>query len=95
MYITIIYNKKINLPIYGELVNSHNTFPRVFPLFPHAVMGKFSSISLIKPENIFTLKSQHPAASSTLFGCQSIEFTVDLIGFFICFETHQSFACSK
>ena len=36
-----------------------------------------------------------PAASKTLFGCQSIERTVDLMGFLRSFETHQSLSSSK
>ena len=36
-----------------------------------------------------------PAASKTLFGCQSIERTVDLIGFLRSFETHQLLSSSK
>ena len=36
-----------------------------------------------------------PAASKTLFGCQSIERTVDLMGFLRSFETHQLLSSSK
>ena len=36
-----------------------------------------------------------PAASKTLFGCQSMERTVDLIGFLRSFETHQLLSSSK
>ena len=36
-----------------------------------------------------------PAANKTLFGCQSTERTVDLIGFLRSFETHQSLSLSK
>ena len=36
-----------------------------------------------------------PAASKTLFGCQSTERTVDLMGFLRSFETHQSLSSSK
>jgi hypothetical protein len=42
-----------------------------------------------------TLKSADPATSKTLFGCQSIEVIVERMGFFICFDTHQSFSLSK
>ena len=36
-----------------------------------------------------------PAANKTLFGCQSMERTVDLIGFLRSFETHQLLSSSK
>jgi hypothetical protein len=36
-----------------------------------------------------------PAARSTLLGCQSTASTVDLIGFFRSFDTHQLFSESK
>jgi len=36
-----------------------------------------------------------PAASKMLFGCQSMERTVDLMGFLRSFETHQSLSSSK
>jgi hypothetical protein len=36
-----------------------------------------------------------PAASSTLFGCQSTESTVERIGFLSCFATHQLLSGSK
>lgn len=36
-----------------------------------------------------------PAASKTLFGCQSTERTVDRIGFFSCLAIHQLFSGSK
>lgn len=36
-----------------------------------------------------------PAANRTLFGCQSIERTVDLMGFLRSFETHQLLSSSK
>jgi len=36
-----------------------------------------------------------PAASKTLFGCQSMERTVERIGFFNCFATHQLLSGSK
>jgi hypothetical protein len=36
-----------------------------------------------------------PAANRTLFGCQSMERTVDLIGFLSSFETHQLLSSSN
>ena len=36
-----------------------------------------------------------PAASKTLFWCQSMERTVDLIGFLRSFDTHQLLSSSK
>jgi len=39
--------------------------------------------------------SAQPAANKTLFGCQSMERTVDLIGFLRSFETHQLLSSSK
>ena len=36
-----------------------------------------------------------PAANKTLFGCQSMERAVDLIGFLRSFETHQLLSSSK
>ena len=39
--------------------------------------------------------SAPPAASNTLFGCQSTERTVDRIGFFNCLATHQLFSGSN
>jgi len=36
-----------------------------------------------------------PAASKTLFGCQSTERTVERIGFLSCFATHQLLSGSK
>jgi hypothetical protein len=40
-------------------------------------------------ENTLAFMSALPAARRTLFGCQSMESTVDRIGFFKSFETHQ------
>jgi hypothetical protein len=42
-----------------------------------------------------TLESAPPAASNTLFGCQSTPRTVLRIGFFRCLLTHQSPSSSK
>jgi hypothetical protein len=46
-------------------------------------------------ENTRAFISALPAARRTLFGCQSTESTVDLIGFFNSLDTHQSFSGSK
>ena len=54
-----------------------------------------SSTSLMYAENTRAFISALPAANSTLFGCQSIESTVDLIGFLSNFDTHQLFSESK
>jgi hypothetical protein len=55
----------------------------------------FLSTSLIYAEKTRAFMSALPAASKTLFGCQSMERTVDLIGFLRSFETHQSLSSSK
>ena len=55
----------------------------------------FLSTSLIYAEKTRAFMSALPAASRTLFGCQSMESTVDLIGFLRSFETHQSLSSSK
>ena len=62
------------------------------------VKGKhthFLSTSLIYAEKTRAFMSALPAANKTLFGCQSMERTVDLIGFLRSFETHQSLSSSK
>lgn len=46
-------------------------------------------------EKTRALASAEPAASKTLFGCQSIDKTVDRSGFFKCLEVHQLFSSSK
>lgn len=46
-------------------------------------------------ENTLALASALPAAIKTLFGCQSMDKTVDLNGFLRCLETHQLFSSSK
>ena len=46
-------------------------------------------------ENTYALLSAVPAARSTLFGCQSMESTVERSGFLMCFDTHQLFSSSK
>jgi len=38
------------------------------------------------------LKSEAPAAISEPLGCQSIDRTVERMGFLMCLETHQSFS---
>lgn len=53
------------------------------------------STSLMYAENTRAFISALPAASKTLFGCQSTERTVDLIGFLSCLATHQLFSGSK
>ena len=47
------------------------------------------STSLMYAENTRAFMSALPAASKTLFGCQSSERTVERIGFLSCFATHQ------
>lgn len=49
----------------------------------------------MKAEKTRALASALPAAIKTLFGCQSIERTVDRRGFLRCLETHQLFSSSK
>jgi hypothetical protein len=49
----------------------------------------------MKAENTLAFISADPAARRTLFGCQSTQRTVDLIGFFNSLDTHQSFSGSK
>lgn len=65
--------------------------------YHHARGGNadFLSTSLIYAEKTRAFMSALPAASRTLFGCQSMESTVDLIGFLRSFETHQSLSSSK
>ena len=55
----------------------------------------FLSTSLMYAEKTRAFMSALPAASKTLFGCQSMERTVDLIGFLSSFETHQLLSLSK
>ena len=55
----------------------------------------FLSTSLMYAEKTRAFMSALPAASKTLFGCQSMERTVDLIGFLRSFETHQLLSSSK
>jgi hypothetical protein len=49
----------------------------------------------MKAEKTYALASAVPAASKMLLGCQSIDNTVDLIGFLTCLDTHQLFSSSK
>src|SRR5258705_3945012 len=53
------------------------------------------SMSLMYAERTRALLSALPAARRILFGCQSIERTVDRIGFLRGFATHQSFSTSN
>ena len=53
------------------------------------------STSLMYAEKTRAFMSALPAANNTLFGCQSMERTVDLIGFLRSFETHQSLSSSN
>lgn len=55
----------------------------------------FLSTSLMYAENTRAFISALPAAKRTLFGCQSMERTVDLIGFLRSFETHQLLSSSN
>ena len=55
----------------------------------------FLSTSLIYAEKTRAFMSALPAASKTLFGCQSMERTVDLMGFLRSFETHQLLSSSN
>ena len=57
--------------------------------------ANFLSTSLMYAENTRAFMSALPAATKTLFGCQSMESTVDLIGFLRSFETHQLLSSSK
>lgn len=85
----------INLPPpAGELGNSAIICPRVI-LAPQGVASGVDSMSLMYAEKTLTLKSAEPATRSTLLGCQSREVMVDLIGFLMCLDTHQSFSDSK
>jgi hypothetical protein len=47
------------------------------------------------PNPSFTLKPVDPAAMRQLLGCQSSAVIVDLIGFLMCFATHQSFSWGR
>ena len=55
----------------------------------------FLSTSLMYAEKTRAFISELPAANRTLFGCQSIERTVDLMGFLRSFETHQLLSSSN
>jgi hypothetical protein len=55
----------------------------------------FLSTSLRKVENTLAFMSALPAANRTLFGCQSIDRTVLLIGFLSCLDAHQFISSSK
>jgi hypothetical protein len=58
-------------------------------------MTYFASTPLINAENTLALPSAPPAASNTPFGCQSMDKTVDLSGFFKCLDVHQLFSSSN
>lgn len=62
---------------------------------PHTVGCGRLSTSLMYAEKTRAFMSALPAARSTLFGCQSIESTVERIGFFSWRATHQSLSESK
>ena len=53
------------------------------------------STSLMYAEKTRAFMSALPAARRTLLGCQSMESTVDLMGFLSSLETHQSPSGSK
>lgn len=53
------------------------------------------SMSLIQAEKTLAFMSALPAARRILLGCQSMERTVDLIGFLRCLATHQLFSESN
>jgi hypothetical protein len=55
----------------------------------------FLSTSLRKVENTLAFMSALPAANRTLFGCQSIDKTVLLIGFLSCLDAHQFMSSSN
>jgi hypothetical protein len=55
----------------------------------------FLSTSLMYAEKTRAFMSALPAASKTLFGCQSTESTVERIGFLSCFATHQLLSASN
>jgi hypothetical protein len=49
----------------------------------------------MKLEKTLAWASVEPAASSTELGCHATVVMVLRMGFFRCFETHQSFSSSK
>ena len=62
---------------------------------PQTLGSGRASIPLMKLEKTLACASVEPAASKTEFGCQLTVVMVLRIGFFKCFETHQSFSSSK
>ena len=62
---------------------------------PHTLPSGLSSTPLMKLEKTLACASVDPAPSSTELGCQATVVMVLRIGFFKCFETHQSFSSSK
>lgn len=77
------YLKLLPLP----LDHSPITAPKGI-FFPQFVDSGLDSISFMYVEKTRILKSEEPAQSSTLFGCQSRESTVERIGFLMCLLTH-------
>ena len=80
-------------PPAGEAYSPHTVLNG--SLLPHTDGAGFSSTSLMYAENTRAFISALPAASSTLFGCQSTESTVERIGFLSCLATHQLFSASN
>lgn len=62
---------------------------------PQALGSGRVSTPLMKLDKTRAWESVEPAARSTEFGCQASVVMVLRIGFFRCFEIHQSFSSSK
>lgn len=78
----------------GGSIMMGNLVPRVIKVAFSKLIYLLST-SLINAEKTRAFMSALPAANNTLFGCQSMARTVERMGFFICFDTHQLFSSSK
>ena len=64
-------------------------------LSPQTVLSGLASTPLMKLEKTLACASVDPAARRTELGCHATVVMVLRMGFFRCFDTHQSFSSSK